>query len=101
MNPVRVPDVVADQPLQPRVTVEATAVLPELYEPRPDELRLRADGDRVLHGIVRVWDKVITRKHGTPFGVARTPSRVPRAGQNRKRDVAERRERQRASCGTP
>ena len=54
VDTIGVVDVVADESLEPRIAVEATAVLAELREPWPDRVGRRANGDRVIHAIARV-----------------------------------------------
>lgn len=75
-DPVDVPDVGTDGPLEPVVAVEAAATLSELDEPRPDRLGGGVDLDRVGDLVRRVREEVVARERPSRFRLGRAPATV-------------------------
>jgi hypothetical protein len=72
-------DITADEVLQEVVAVEASPPLTKLSDPRPDDVRAAANGDRPRRGDVRVADQVVARLRGGNLFIGRTPPKKARA----------------------
>src|SRR4051812_36281095 len=86
---IRVMHRIADETLEPRIAVEATAILPDLREPWPHGIRRRVNRYAVVDTVAAGRNQLVSRQLHRQLGARHAPAHVPGPQKQESRGIAQ------------